>query len=352
MEQKRTTVGKAHSTIELNGERYNAYTGVLVDGIRAAVPAQLAKQPSVSRSVASSKKIHKNTQPSRTLMRHAVRKPSTITTRKTVAMDVMQQAAAPAAVASRFHDPDPKRLKRAENVRKLSSISRFGGVSTTAHAAQPPATTEAAREIAATPQAPAPVHHQQNHTDKSHDVIEKGLRAANSHEQRTAKKPKLHHRVSRKLGLSNRAAGIAAGSLAVLLFGAFFTYQNVPSMSVRYASAKAGVKASLPGYRPAGFAVSKRIQYSPGQITIAYKTNADSRSYNVSQKNTSWNSEALRDHLVTTTGSDPQSFPDKGRTIYLHDGDQADWVNNGVWYSISGNSELNTDQLIKIATSI
>jgi len=46
------------------------------------------------------------------------------------------------------------------------------------------------------------------------------------------------------------------------------------------------------------------------------------------------------------------SYPDGGRTIFLHGSSDADWVEGGVWYSISGNANLNTEQLIKIAGSI
>jgi hypothetical protein len=139
--------------------------------------------------------------------------------------------------------------------------------------------------------------------------------------------------------------------LAVLALGGFFAYQNIPNMNVRYAAAKAGVSAGLPGYQPAGFAVNSHVEYSPGKISIAYKANADNRSYTVTQANTSWSSDALKDHLVTS-GSQLHTYPQNGQTIYLHDSAQADWVSNGIWYSIAGSSSLNTDQLIKIASSI
>ena len=355
MEQKRTTVGKTTSTIELNGKRYNARTGVVVDGFLSSnkpvsSPAKPMRAPVVSRTQTTSKKMHKSTQPSRTLMRYAVKKPSTITTRKTIAMDVVQQAQNQ-AVATHFHTADPTRIKRANAIPQLSTISRFGIVSSKASAAQPPAAAQAAKTVSP-PAAPKIMSEAAHHTG-AQEVINKGLRAANSHEvHHQPKKAKLHHRIGRKLGLSSRATSVAAGGLSVMLLGAFFAYQNVPSISVRYASAKAGVHATLPGYRPSGFALTDRVKYEPGEVALAYKANADSRSYVVTQKTTSWNSEALQDHLTATSKMSPQTFPENGRTIYLHDGDQADWIEGGVWYSISGKSDLNTDQLIKIATSI
>lgn len=183
-------------------------------------------------------------------------------------------------------------------------------------------------------------------------MLDKGMRASTSHTSRTAKKQKLRHKVGSVLGLSKRATSIAAVTLSVFSFGTFFTYQNIPNINVRYAAAKSGVNASIPSYQPAGFSVNNHVQFSPGELTIAYKANADDRAYTVSQKNTSWNSDALKDHLVTKIGTTPMTYPDSGRTIYLHDDSSADWVQSGVWYSITGESSLNTDQLIKIATSI
>jgi hypothetical protein len=138
----------------------------------------------------------------------------------------------------------------------------------------------------------------------------------------------------------------------VLIIAGFFAYQNIPNISIRLASAKAGIHASLPSYQPSGFSVNSHIIYSPGEIAVAYKANADNRGYTVTQKTTTWNSDALKEHLVGASNSMPVSYPNNGQTIYLHDGSEADWINNGVWYSISGDSSLNTGQLIKIASSL
>lgn len=349
-------MGKVTSTIEFNGKRYNAQTGAAMDGIKPAKHSEAPKRPSVTRSVEPSKRVHKATEPSHTLMRHAVKKPSTITDRKTVAMDVVQHTPGETA-AKIFHSPDPSRFKRAAHVPKLSIVSRFGTVGSSAQSAHAPKVAEMLRPgLATTATAQAQkaesLNTKQANINKANKMLEKGLRAADSHSATAPKKPKLRHRVGRKLGLSRRATSITASAFTVLALGGFFTYQNIPSINVRYAAAKAGVRASLPSYQPAGFAVNNHVEYEPGELTIAYKANADDRTYTVKQKNTTWNSDALKDHLTTNNATAPQTYPDNGRTIYLHDDSSADWVNNGVWYSISGDSSLNTDQLIKIATSI
>ncbi len=191
-----------------------------------------------------------------------------------------------------------------------------------------------------------------NYRANTNNILDNGLRNATSHEEKLAKKAKLHHRVGHKLGLSAKATSIIAGSFVFLMVGGFFAYQNLPKISIRYASAKSGVHASLPTYEPSGFSLNNHVAYRPGEITVAYKANADNRAYNVVQKSTNWNSDALKEHIMSESGAAPQSYPDGGRTIYLHDNHEADWVQDGVWYSITGDSSLNTDQLIKIASSI
>lgn len=315
--------------------------------------SDIAPLPRAHRTPTPSKQIHKSTQPSKTLMRRAVTKPSTITDHKTVAMDVVSHAPGQTAV-EKFHTVSAERDQRAGAIRQNSLVNRFGGELREANLNVKPEKlnivpkTEAVRQSSI---APTIIQNLGNRAT-TNKMLDKSLRSATSHEAVSKKKPKLHHRVGHKLGLSAKAASITAGSLAVLVISGFVAYQNIPNLSVRYASAKAGVHASLPTYQPAGYAINSHVAYSPGQISVNYKANADQRAYKVTQKSTNWNSDALKEHLMSETGIIPQSYPDNGQTIYLHDDGQADWVNNGVWYSISGNSDLNTDQLIKIATSL
>ena len=290
-------------------------------------------------------------------MRRAVKKPSTIATRKTVAMDVVSHIPGQ-ALSHAFHKPAVEREERARSVPKLSVITRFGDMTTKSkkltdlHTYADTATTPAAAPVNNFVHQIPPFSPVNPVSTKTSRMLDKGLREADSHNTRVVKKLKLRHKIGRRFGLSARITSVSAGILAVLALGGFFAYQNVPNLSVRYAAAKAGVNGHLPTYQPSGFAINSHIKYSPGSITIAYKANADNRNYTLTQANTSWSSDALKDHLVTATGTQPQTYPQNGQTIYLHDGAQADWVNNGIWYSVSGNSSLNTDQLIKIASSI
>src|SRR5690606_23737838 len=124
------------------------------------------------------------------------------------------------------------------------------------------------------------------------------LAKATSHQQSKVKKPKLKHRVAKKLKISPKLVSDGSFALAFLLLGGFFAYQNIPGLTMRLAASRSGVQGSLPTYQPSGFSLGKNIAYKPGQITINYYSNSDDRSYTVTQSKSSWNSQALHEHFV------------------------------------------------------
>jgi hypothetical protein len=162
------------------------------------------------------------------------------------------------------------------------------------------------------------------------------------------KRKKLAH----KLGISARAMAISTTVLAGVLLGGFFAIQNVPNLSMRVAAARAGFDASMPGYSPSGFSFKGPIKYSPGQVTISFDSNTDDREYTVTQRSTNWNSDALLSNYVVTSNKQYQTYLDRGRTLYIYDESNATWIDNGVWYQVEGNSDMTTDQLVRIASSI
>lgn len=354
------------SIIELNGHRFDAQSGKPLDGVIAPKPAMsdvIKPKRTPTRASTNSKQVHKGPLKGKTLMRSAVKRPD-ISAAIPDAPKVSTRATPLEGPRTAFHSHNEDiRIKRAHQVKQSSLISRFGDIMNTPvrmPVLGASANGDKKRLIHQMDVVAAPKHHAATPQALSHPVkksagnslAEKGLRAASSHTENKAKKQRLHHRIGRRLGLKPRAAGIGAGSLALLLLGGFVAYQNVPNLAVRYASMKAGVNASLPGYQPAGFAINDRVQYSPGEVAVAYKANADDRNYTLTQKNSAWNNESLKDYLTTTSGQEPQSFPENGKTIYLYGDSDATWVDGGVLYKISGDSSLNTDQLIKIASSL
>jgi hypothetical protein len=184
-------------------------------------------------------------------------------------------------------------------------------------------------------------------------MIDKALANATSHTQESpAHHSKKRSKFTKKLGISSRAATLSSAVLAVVLLAGFFAIQNVPNLSMRIAATRAGFDASMPGYQPTGFSFKGPINYSPGQVTISYRSNTDSRSYDVKQQASNWNSDALLSNYVVAENKQYQTYLDRGRTLYIYNGSNATWVDNGVWYQIEGESDMTTDQLIRIASSI
>ncbi|MDQ3123196.1 MAG: DUF4367 domain-containing protein [bacterium] len=351
-------MGKHLNTIEINGKRYNAATGKLIAGHQpGAVSAPQLKATSgpqaidgvVSRSN-QVKNPHRALERSKTLMRHAVKKPhnsisgaalkavSTIPSQDfSMAKPILKR---PSTLA---HPTDAAREVRASKVKQSRLVSKFND---SGHQSR-------SDQIHPMPVRPAPAHaeHKEelSHHAGSHSVIEKGLKSAQSHQQKY-KAPAKKTRT--KTAKRARLASMGASSLAVLLLVGFFAYQNIPNFAMRYATTRAGVNASLPGYKPAGFALNSHIRYNPGQITVEFKSNTDDRAFTITQRESAWNSDTLRQNYVASASDQVHTYEDKGQTIYLYGGSNATWVNGGLWFDIKGDSQLNSDQLIRIATSM
>lgn len=352
-------MGSPQHTIELNGHLYDALTGTKLTGgtqagevskpatrIKVVDGVQRPKSPirrgHPTTNIKTAKKV---VQKSKTLMRTAVRKPAS-------------HPATSQAVFTPHHIPAP-RLNRAQAVSQSARISRFGG-----HVSRlKPQVVALPVQAAPAVQAVTPLN-LQHHASPVARVsagtdrvsLEQAVHNATSHQQHKLKKVTKHHHVTHKaahkLRVSPRAVHVAAGFAAAVLIGGYFIYQNIPNLAMKVAATRAGITASLPGYRPAGFALKGGIEYSTGQIKVSYKSNSDDRFFNLVQKASDWTDQALRDNFVAGTKRAYQIFESNGKTIYIFDDSSATWVEKGVWYQIQGNSALSSDQLVRLATSI
>lgn len=281
-------------------------------------------------------------------MRHAVKRPAKLAAPKPGRTKPMLDVAAPAvalrpAQPSLYGNADTAREARAQKIKRSELVSKFSDADSAHHA------TKVRTSVQPLAVAPVPAHAPHPAAvarPASHSVIEKGLANATSHTQ-----PK-HHTPPHSRRKRGRLASAVASGLAILLLGGFITYQNIPNISMRYAAQRAGISAAIPNYQPAGFALNSRIQYTSGQITMKFNSNTDDREFTITQRESNWNSDTLRSNYVASTNEPVQTFEDKGRTIYLYGNSNATWVNGGVWYDIKGDSQLNSDQLIRIATSM
>jgi hypothetical protein len=380
-------VAKTNNIIELNGKRFDAATGAFLGmqtpptGVPKVVkPASLPRtgqrgtvMDSVMTQPASSAadKIHhmpvqkpttlRTVKPlaphkpehTKTLMRHAVKQP--ITKPKTAVKlqaptDLVKKQPAVMSVAPKFSSEviDLRRSARAENVAKSAQVERFR------HAPQP-------RRIQSAPShRPAEGDNSSPHVQATravnaparrandNDMFERAITHAKSHEQAAPKEPML--RKAKRSGRKHtRLAGILASVLVVFALGGFIAFQNRANMELQLASSHAGFHASMPGYKPAGFAF-KGLTYSPGTVTVGF--HSGDKGFNVVQKASNWNSETLLENVVATAGQPYQAYQAAGRTVYVYGDGSATWVNGGVWYQVNGNATLPKDQLINLATSM
>ena len=354
-------MGKQTSIIELNGHKYDALTGKRLSSVDShyisSMPkmmdvAPVSKKPLTPRPKTPSTKVHSNVQNSKTLMRHAVKKPAPAKIVSEVKTTQHSHRAA-SHISHSVITPKKPSLKHVE-VQKSPVISRFGrSVGQATH-------TEAKQHHA---------HQHQTHVPKeppkiqpaykpttAEELIQKSLNSIKDPQKPfTHKRINLRHRAAKRLHVSAKVINIASGGLAILLLSGFFAYQNIPNLAVRYAGMKAGVNASLPNYHPSAFRVNKSVNYSPGQVAINYTSNTDDRSYVVTQKNTDWTQSDLESFMSKESGKSPQTYATNDGTIYIQNDNSkvtASTIENGVLKNVSGDSSLNTDQVIKIVSSM
>jgi len=195
-------------------------------------------------------------------------------------------------------------------------------------------------------------HHTQLDKKTSGVAFQEAIQKSTSHQRQPLKATTKRQRVAHKLRISPKVVSISAASLSILLLVGFFAYQNVPNVSMRVATARAGVQGNLPDYRPSGFGLNGPIQYQQGQIVVNYKSHSDNRQFRISQRATDWNGETLLNQFVTTNRRAYQTYQSDGKTIYIYDDANATWVDKGIWYQIEGKSALNSDQLLRLAASM
>jgi hypothetical protein len=176
------------------------------------------------------------------------------------------------------------------------------------------------------------------------DIFEQALADATSHEQ-TYESGKVKGKRGRRL------FGFISASVVALFLVGFLAYQNLPSLSLQLASYRSGLHATMPASSPSGFTFGF-LSYSPGNVTVNFTSPQDSRQFNITQKASSWDSQALLSNFVSSANSAYKTYSRAGRTVYLLGNNTATWVDSGVWYTVDGNSSLSTAQLLDVAGSM
>ena len=154
------------------------------------------------------------------------------------------------------------------------------------------------------------------------------------------------------LPISKKPASILAAAVAFALMGGYIWMQNYPKMALHIASGKAGFQASMPNYVPSSYNIDGPIAYAPGQIVINFRSSGDNSRLVLSERKTDWDSSSLLENYVSRQTKDYLAVENQGLTVYVYNGNQASWVNRGVWYTIEGENRLDRDQVLKIASSL
>lgn len=338
-----------HKTITINGRLYDAVTGMPLEDSKEKSSKSTAQKTSTSPAAHKSESakstparaVHAQVQRSKTLMRRATKKPAS------------------ANVASSTLRPKPGRHM---DFARSPQVSRFAPHPT--NKTNPSATADE-------PIAPA----------NSHPTVEKALATKTPKHPRTpiAQKPPKgaavrtakqvkEAEISKALHTPRTKTAASKGSLwrnkwvrrgaivasAFILIGgiSYLVYQFIPSVSVSFAAAQAGVEASYPEYTPDGYGLKQPVTYSDGQVTLTFASHSNDTTYTITQKRSSWDSTAVLDSLVkTTAGNDYTTTRERGLTLYTY-GTRAAWVNSGILYTIEGSAALSGDQVRRIATSM
>lgn len=367
---------KNKNVIEINGKLYDARTGELVvsSKLKAVTTHKSVSQKPKTIAHKSIDGFSKNKSSSSISAKTTLPKPATTLTKKAPRGTISTQKASlkarrsvtlhRSAVAapkilpssesknnqkniesSALKHINPHRLNRAQKAEKSPAITRFGTV--IAQPTQSPAGTTTPEPASSQLTQHLKTTHAASNSSSKTSVKEALIKSAVHSATHAAAHAKPLNKPKRSLSKFVPAA------LATLLISGYVAYLNVPSISMKVAAHRAGFAASLPSYKPAGYSLSGPIATSPGEVSVNFASNTDDRNFKLKQQPTTWDSTALLENFVVKKSPNYLTYQDRGLTIYIFDGSSAAWVNGGKLYQIEGsNSRLDTDQLLKLATSV
>lgn len=345
--------------ITINGVSYDAQTGLPVSSdqptVEKAAPAQFAAR----NVVRPSQNMHVTTQKSQTLNRRVVKASAPV-------IKAQPQATKSPAITKFASHPAAARRTRLMDIAPVKSVQAPAkqAVRPAKKAAPIVQPVAAPRQVTATPtitapaEAPlispvvAPATAPKPSQILKQEAIAEALAQPTTRESKKAAAKREKQAKAQAKTRRTRAWSIASASLALLMLGGYFTYLNIPNLSVRVAAAQSGVNASYPGYRPDGYALQGFVTYNKDTVSMKFAANGSPQSYTIDQTKKNWDSSAvLENYVKPRVGGSYVPYSERGLTIYTF-GNNAAWVNNGILYTIDGDAPLSSDQILHIATSM
>jgi len=179
----------------------------------------------------------------------------------------------------------------------------------------------------------------------SKDLKEEAIAEAINKASVKPKKPKKF------LKRNARYFNIFSISFVLLILVGYLTYLYMPSISVRIASAQAGIDATFPEYQPGGYSIDGPVTYTNSEVTINFHANTGNSKFVIKQSRSSWDSSAVKLMVDKESNSETSETKESGLTIYTYENNAA-WVNGGILYEITGDAPLSGEQIRHIATSL
>jgi hypothetical protein len=354
-----TKPAMSNNHIQLNGNVYNARTGILlkksaqpthkrpVDGF--VRPQRVSRMSLPDESTPRQAQIPQQTKPkkSQTLMRNAVKKPEILLPH---ADEIVRNSHKP-LLKRQPRITNQSRLERANAIGLSSKVKRFGFVNQGTNNPSETAPEQTPNNGQNRSQTKPDQTTQQLRSSAPQTMLERAVAEADSHTQDPIPRDSLIARMANKLRIQPRSLSFGLSGLgAIIVLGVAIQFA-LPHTAMMIANSRAGIDANLPQYKPSGFALSSTVEYKPGHVAVEYNSRTDERAYRLSQTKTDWNSETLRTNFVEQQGL-YQTVPHRGKTIYIYNGSNATWIDGGIWHTIEGSSELSSEQLLKIANSL
>ncbi|MBS7346620.1 MAG: hypothetical protein KIG14_02820 [Candidatus Sacchiramonaceae bacterium] len=331
--------------IVVNGKQYYAETGLLVEN-----------QPTTAEAEATSGRIHNGVQKSQTLNRRFVKQPARQTEAQIEAIrqfrrkhdyeEARKRAAQMNAAAAR---------KRAASTPQISHFNKgVGGAKRIiSPIAQP---TEA-------PIAPAQIHplqtkinaesqiHAEKHLPSAKEIKESAISQAIANTNASPKTRKKSRGVKKPVfWRSKNFVGLTASFTVIVACLGYLSYLNLPNVSTRIAAMQAGINADLPAYTPSNYQLNGLAKFDGRAVNISYKS--DENEYTIKQSSSNWDSVALLNNYVEKNWTGQYTATqEKGIMVYTNGQGEAAWVNNGIVYTIDGQTGLDDEQIRKIANS-
>lgn len=355
---------RGKNTIVMNGRRYDAATGIPADSVRSThVPARSTSRRAMSdiiptrrpvqnpavmkeitkaahisdtpkqRTHTPAKNIHTSTQRSQTLQRAPLKKPAV------------------------QHAGEVKRQRAI--VAKSPHITKFGP-KMKVERKQTPIVVPATEKVKVHPATQKIAKQKQiardEETLRKVSISSRAVKEQLIKEQldKADSKPNLKDfKQPKKRSKKVRFTSIFATAMSLLLLAGYFTYLNMPGLSIRVAAVQAGINANLPDYKPDGYAFNGPVSFSQGEVALDFSANGGPHSYSITQKASDWDSQAVLDnYILEQSGDDYNIHSTKGLTVYTYS-NKAVWVNRGILHEVNyENAPLSVTQIERIAASM